>query len=205
LVISNVHQVDVGPYQVAISNSVGSALSDPASLALDSQPPLAGEDGLLVRQGQVGVVPTATLLLNDSDPESGLVAVTGVDAVSEQGATVRWVADQVSYTPTPTFVGSDAFGYTVADPQGLSSTGRVAVLVYAEALPGPNRLTIVPCAAGYRLNYVGTPGRACELRRSADLEQWEVLLRVTVPPHGVVEYIETRPPPAGSYYRALQP
>jgi hypothetical protein len=205
LVISNVRQADAGPYQVAISNSVGSTLSDPAVLALDNQPPVTGDDGLLVRQGQTGIVPVTSLLANDADPEHGNLVLSEVSSASDQGAIIELLSGQVSYTPAGQFVGSDRFLYTVADPEGLASTGRVEVLVYAGALPTSNELTILPATGGYRLRYHGTPGRGCEFRRSTDLQHWDPVLEVVIPPHGFVECLETNALTGGAYYRAVQP
>jgi len=205
LVISNARQTDVGPYHVSVSNSVGSTLSDLAVLALDNEPPIAGDDGLLVRQGQTGMVPVTSLLANDVDPERGNLVLTEVSSSSDQGATIELLAGEISYTPAGQFVGTDRFRYTVADPQDLTATGRVEVLVYAGTLPGSNQLTILPAPAGYRLRYHGTPGRTCEFRRSASLQQWETVFGVVIPPHGVAEYLETNALAGGAYYRAGQP
>lgn len=205
LVVSNVGTAHAGSYRVSVRNAVGSALSAAAVLTLDNQPPVAGDDGLLVPRGEAGVISVETLLANDSDPEGSLLLVTGVTALSEQGAAVRLVSDQVSYTPGPQFVGSDWFQYTLADAGGLPATGRVAVLVYTDALPGANQLALDPVAAGYRLRYVGTPGRECELLRSTDLGRWEVLLRAILPAHGVIEHIDASAPAGGAYYHAVQP
>jgi hypothetical protein len=92
----------------------------------------------------------------------------------------------------------------VAASGGLSAEGRVEVLVYSGTLPATNQLSIVPLTTGYRLRYCGAPARLCELQRSADLAHWNTLVETTIPPHGIVEYLESNPPVSGAYYRVRQ-
>ena len=204
LVVTNANAADVGAYQVLITNAVGWVMSASATLSLTNGPPVPGADGLLVLQGQQASVPDSTLLANDIDPGGQPLVLTAVSASSHFGATVTWSAGQVNYRPAPDFLGSDWFTYTVAASGGLSAEGRVEVLVYSGTLPATNQLSIVPLTTGYRLRYCGAPARLCELQRSADLAHWNTLVETTIPPHGIVEYLESNPPVSGAYYRVRQ-
>jgi hypothetical protein len=167
-------------------------------------PPVPGADGLLVRQGQQVSVPDSTLLANDVDPGGQPLVLAAVNASSHFGATVTRSAGQVNYQPAPNFIGSDWFTYTVAANGGRSAEGRVEVFVYSDALPAASQLSIVALTTGYRVRYRGTPARWFELQRSPDLAHWITLLETAIPPHGIVEYLESDRPVNGAYYRARQ-
>ena len=205
LVLTNAKAADLGDYQVVVTNSMGSAVSALANLSFSNQPPVAGTDGLLVPQGQATSVTVSTLLTNDQDPELGPLLLTSVSPTSQSGASVTWLAGQVTYQPVAGFLGSDWFTYTVADNGGETAQGRVDVLVYSGALPAMGRLTIAPQGATYRVRYCGPPAKTVQLQRSANLSTWETLLETLVPPHGIVEYPESTPPESGAYYRVRQP
>ncbi len=166
-------------------------------------PPIPGADGLLVQQGQLTSVPISTLLDNDIDPEGEALILSAASAVSHAGAAVSQSASQLNYQPLPGFLGSDWFTYTVQDSGGLPAQGRVEVLVYSGALPATNHLTIASLTNSYLLRYCGTPGRACQFQQSSDLAHWNTLAQIPIPSHGIVDYLETNPPPNGAYYRVM--
>jgi len=70
--------------------------------------------------------------------------------------------------------------------------------------PAPGLLTITPVGSRFCLLYHGAPGMVCEFSRSLDLLHWDILGEISIPPHGLVEYLEADPPNAGAYYRARQ-
>lgn len=220
VMVEKVHYLDHAPWP-EIADGAGSSLqrrtlsayaNEPTNwfastptLSLTNAPPVPGADGLLVRQGQPASVPGSTLLANDMDPGGQPLILTAVSAASHFGATVTRSAGQVNYQPASDFLGSDWFTYTVTDSGGLSADGRVEVLVYSGALPATSQLSIVLLTTGYRVRYCGTPARLCQLQWSADLAHWDTLVETTIPPHGIVEYLESNPPASGAYYRARQP
>ena len=153
-------------------NALGAAVSEPATLTLTNRPPTTVDDGILVPQGQTAFVSASLLTSNDSDPDGDAVRLISVSPLSEQGASVAVVSGQVRYQPPAAFQGADRFTYAVADPQGLASTGNVAVFVYAGPLPTLNRLTVVPESTVLRIRYSGGPGRTFEWQRSLDLRHW---------------------------------
>jgi hypothetical protein len=167
-------------------------------------PPVPGADGLLVPQGKPTSITVADLLANDSDPESGPLVLASVCPVSQSGAGVSEVAGQITYQPIAGFLGSDRFTYSVTDTAGLSAEGQVEVLVYSGQLPAAGRLNIARTGTTYRIQYRGTPGQSVELQRSSNLVDWDRVLGMVVPPHGIVERIEPTPPKTGAYYRIRQ-
>jgi len=169
-----------------------------------NQPPAARDDGFAAPQALLTAIAVSSLLANDTDPDGDSLTLSGVSPSSDHGAALSLAGGHVFYHPLPEFQGDDLFTYTIADSHGLSATGRVAVLVYSGSLPGPNHLIIALSSEGCHLRYAGTPGRACELQRSADLVQWTTLVSTPVPAHGYVEYLDNRPLTGGAYYRAAQ-
>ncbi|MDB5900935.1 MAG: thrombospondin, partial [Ramlibacter sp.] len=76
------------------------------------------------------VIPVATLLANDSDPDSGnVLTVTSVSTIS--GGTVSLASGNVTFTPALNFVGPASFSYTISDGAGGTDTAIVTVNVTA--------------------------------------------------------------------------
>jgi hypothetical protein len=74
-------------------------------------------------------VPVAiNVLANDSDPDADPLTITAVGAAGNGLAEITGSA--VTYTPTPSFVGTDVFTYTISDG-ALTATARVTVTVNA--------------------------------------------------------------------------
>lgn len=67
------------------------------------------------------------VLANDSDPTGNGLTISAVTAPAHGTATIT--GDQIQYTPSPGFNGSDSFSYTVTDSDGDASTAAVAVTV----------------------------------------------------------------------------
>ncbi len=85
-------------------------------------PPVAVDDSF-----ETNAATTFNVLLNDSDPESGALTVTGVGTPAH--GTAQVVDNQILYTPTADYVGSDTFTYTLSDPAANTDTGTVTVNV----------------------------------------------------------------------------
>jgi hypothetical protein len=80
--------------------------------------PVARADRASTTAGRAVVI---YVLINDSDPEGQQRSITAFDASSAQGGTVSCDA-ACGYSPPAAFSGTDTFGYTVADPAGLTAT-----------------------------------------------------------------------------------
>ena len=74
------------------------------------------------------------VLGNDADPDSDPLAVTALDTTGTLGSLVDNGDGTVDYTPPTGFSGEDSFGYTAADPGGLSDSALVTVSVGGTAL-----------------------------------------------------------------------
>ncbi len=107
--------------------------------------PTANPDSVATDEDTPISIPFATLLANDTDPDTGItnptppvLTITGVSPVSAQGASVQIMGGSVLYDPTVSSnlnalarkeVVVDTFTYTVTDPQGQSSNAVVSVTV----------------------------------------------------------------------------
>ncbi|MEJ5992767.1 Ig-like domain-containing protein, partial [Ramlibacter sp. PS3R-8] len=90
--------------------------------------PTAVADTVTTAEDTPVTMTVASLLANDTDPDSGdTLTVTGVGNPS--GGTVTLVAGNVTFTPDPDFTGPATFEYTISDGQGGTSTATVSVNV----------------------------------------------------------------------------
>lgn len=122
---------------------------------LTNRAPTAADDRVSTPQGR----PVAgDVLANDTDPDADPLAATPQDAATGHGHVVLAADGTFTYTPDPTFAGTDGFDYTVADPRGESDTAHVTVTVRPDvAGPGVDcaepsgawsaREVTIPCVA----------------------------------------------------------
>ncbi len=88
--------------------------------------PVANPDAVSVAAGGSVLIPVATLLANDTDPDGDLLSITGVAGASH--GVVSLLSGVVTYMPTAGYSGGDAFTYILSDG-GLTSIGTVNVTV----------------------------------------------------------------------------
>ncbi|MEO8497508.1 MAG: cadherin-like domain-containing protein [Planctomycetota bacterium] len=67
------------------------------------------------------------VLANDSDPDGDLLSLQSVTQGSH--GTVIQVGNQVRYTPSSNYTGTDAFTYSITDGQGGSDTATVSITI----------------------------------------------------------------------------
>ena len=70
---------------------------------------------------------TIYALGNDSDPDGDSLIITAVTQPAH--GTVSFTAASVTYTPDADYFGTDAFSYTIADPDGMMDTASVYVSI----------------------------------------------------------------------------
>jgi hypothetical protein len=100
--------------------------------------PIANPDVLATAQGQARTVTVATLLANDSDPDSDPLTFSFATAAAHGSVSV--VGTSLTYVPAGAFHGTDTFYYSITDDHGAGATAPVSVNVSAVNLP--------PVAAG---------------------------------------------------------
>ena len=170
-----------------------------------NNPPVAGTDYLGTLTGVPVFVTAARLMLNDSDPDGDVLAVSAVSPASVQGGVVTLTAGLVKYTPPGAFVGSDSFTYTLSDGFGGTSTGTVNVLV-ANALYELLRVVSVSVGSGgVTTVFAGQPGEQYQMQSNDSLiVPWtDIGAWIIADPAGNFQYTDPRTPqPAQRFYRA---
>ena len=73
---------------------------------------------------------------NDSDPDSDPLTVTAITQPTN-GTAVLATDGSVSYTPNPTFSGTDTFTYTISDGRGGLDTATITITVTPPPPPPP--------------------------------------------------------------------
>ncbi|MEJ5992764.1 tandem-95 repeat protein, partial [Ramlibacter sp. PS3R-8] len=123
-----------GSYEYTISDGQGGTST--ATVTVNVSPvqdaPAAGNDTVATAEDTPLTITPATLLGNDTDPDSG--DTLSISAVGNAvGGTVAIVAGNVVFTPTPDFNGAASFEYTVSDGNGGTDTAVVTVNVGTQA------------------------------------------------------------------------
>ncbi len=128
---------DVGVFpNIIISVSDGLATTSLPSFDLSvsnvNDPPIARDDEFITEEGEE--ILTASVLLNDSDPDNDTLSILSADIVSLEGGRVTHLGEgRFSYTPPESFSGQDSFVYVVADNKGETDQARVNLIVNASA------------------------------------------------------------------------
>jgi hypothetical protein len=94
-----------------------------------NSPPDAVNDAVTVAEDSGSNDLTATLLGNDTDPDSDTLTITSATAASH--GTVSVVAGVLTYTPNGDYNGSDTFNYTISDGHNHTDTASVTLTVSA--------------------------------------------------------------------------
>ncbi len=119
------HGADTFTYTVG-DDELSAAASVMVTVTAVNDAPVAADDVASVAEdGRV----TVAVLANDTDPDGDPLTIIGVGAAAHGSVSV--VGDTVRYAPAPDYHGADGFTYTVADPDGETSTAAVAVAVSA--------------------------------------------------------------------------
>lgn len=87
--------------------------------------PVAVDDAATLNEDSAATA--IEVLGNDSDPDEGLLTVTGVGTAGN--GTVSLEDGVISYAPNPDFSGTDSFTYTISAADGDTATATVVVTV----------------------------------------------------------------------------
>ncbi|MEZ4703554.1 MAG: kelch repeat-containing protein, partial [Rhodothermales bacterium] len=107
-------------------DTAGNALSSVESYSV-LPAPSAIDDALVLDED---VSASVNVLINDSDPLGGALAIGGFSQ-GAHGAVTKVNNSTLQYVPAPNYAGSDSFTYTAVNQSGISSTGTVSVTVRA--------------------------------------------------------------------------
>ena len=102
-----------------------------------NDPPVAHADAYTTNIETMLTVVAPGLLQNDTDPDNDTLAaalVTGPAHAAANGFTLN-ANGSFSYTPAPTYLGTDSFTYQVSDGHGGTATTVVTITVHANTDP----------------------------------------------------------------------
>ena len=102
--------------------------------SIGNQSPTANND---VAETPFNTPVTINVLANDSDPENGILTITGISDQPEHGTVTINPDGTITYTPDEGFEGDDYFSYVICDngtPQ-LCDTATVGVMVGGNPFP----------------------------------------------------------------------
>ncbi len=132
--------VDGFSYQVA--DSSGSVSQGTVTITVDpvDDPPVGVADNITADGGIASVLSHIALTANDANVDGDTLTITNFTQPSN-GSVFDNGDGTFTYIPAAGFSGVDSFVYTVADPDGNTSTAAVIVTVTAEqssVIPGPD-------------------------------------------------------------------
>lgn len=109
----------------------GSGATDTATVTVSvtevNDPPIARNDQFSVLQDTSGNI--LEVLANDTDADADVLTITDLGLPTDGGTVSVAGGNALSYTPAPSFVGTETFTYTVGDGRGGSSSASVSVTV----------------------------------------------------------------------------
>ena len=119
-------------FDYSICNSIGDCST--ATVTIDVLPILDTNDDVIATDESVPVI--IDVLVNDNDiPSLGTFTTTdptaGSIVINDNGTPNNPSDDVVTYTPNPSFVGTDSFTYTLCDDIGNCDTATVTIMVNA--------------------------------------------------------------------------
>ncbi|GAA4419068.1 midcut-by-XrtH protein [Acidovorax lacteus] len=100
-------------------------------VAPPNQAPVASDDTVSTSVNTPVLIPIATLLANDSDPDAEALELLSVQAA--QRGSVSIAGSNVQFTPESGYDGLASFTYTIKDPNAATSTATVTVRVVGTA------------------------------------------------------------------------
>lgn len=117
--------VGTDTFTYVVSDVHGFQSTGTVEVAVSSRPPVAVDDAAAAAEG---VAATLSPLANDSDPAGDVISLVSFTQPSH-GVVTAAGGNQVNYTATAGYVGSDSFTYTITDPYGNQATATVTVEV----------------------------------------------------------------------------
>ena len=114
-------------------------LGDSVTIALGNTPtsntsPVANDDSATTDEDSAITITAAQLLGNDTDADSDMLSITGIDTTGTLGTVSQNDDGSYSYNPNGAFealndgdLGSDSFTYTVSDGKGGTSSATVNI------------------------------------------------------------------------------
>ena len=152
--------------------------SNPASAGIASltvgsanQPPVAVDDTFTRHPDFMLTIPVATLLANDSDPDSDPLILQGFSAITTNGVPLTGDGTNIYYpaTNSPAVNVTDGFSYTNSDGLGGTATGFVVINVNTNPIFGDTTGPIVVNSSNVSVQLYGLPGFSYGIQRATNV------------------------------------
>jgi len=156
-------------YQTQMTEGGAYAIYNGVLLEALNALPVPGAKLIGALENQPVTVSTSELISLASDADGDVLSLTGVDAASTNGAVVTVNSGIITYTPVGGFVGTDAFGYTLSDGNGGTSTGTVQVAVVADDASYNTIQLAGLSASAMTFSYQGIPNESYALEQATNL------------------------------------
>jgi hypothetical protein len=175
-------------------------------LTISGAVPTARADVIVGRSGEPLKIAIADLIANDTDPDGGQLTLATFDATTGRGIPVTRSGAFLLLPELTTASSSDAFEYTVADPQGNKASARAVIRVLPDNTPSSNLLGLSVSDGMVHLRFAGIPGRRYRIEFSGSLitPQWFNLGSALVAPDGTATFTAPDVGIAG-FYRTVNP
>ncbi|MEI7728682.1 MAG: autotransporter-associated beta strand repeat-containing protein [Verrucomicrobiota bacterium] len=211
LTLTNVQKANEGYYSLVVTNPFGAAVTSQVAQLIVNRPPIATNQGATTLINVPLPIPEATLRTNSVDPDNDPITLVNVSTTSANGGEVVWnsTTQVITYTPVSGFTGNDEFNYTITDGRGGFASAIVAIHVSATPLPTLNHVSPpLPGTNGWvTFKFAGEPGQNYAYQRTTSLtiSGWTNVSEQVAPPHGILIFTDTNPPPGNAFYRAVKP
>lgn len=151
------------------------------------------------------VIPVATLLANDTDPDGDPLVFDGFDATGESGGTLVFTNAALVYSPPSAGAVPDRFHYRVRDGFGGTAEAVVSLTLASSGL-GRNLLGIRVVADGLEIRFLGIPGRQYAVQTTSNLlgGDWTTRATLRAGSSGQILFVDNSGEP-GRFYRTVQP
>ena len=173
---------------------------------LVNTPPMPGYHVAYVMQNEPLVLPVATLLANDNDPDGDPLNISQVSALSTNNGTAALVGStNVTYLPKPDYVGSDLITYKLGDPYTT-----VTATIYIHVLSGgdlTNSIIGITNLGGgtITITSAGIPGRTYWMLAATNLltsvSNWTTLSTNVANTNGLWQCTDPGATNAAGFYR----
>lgn len=195
-------------FRAVFTNSSGTVNSTSALLTVYARP-VANPDTISRLDTQTSLrVTAASLLANDTSPQSFPLTISAVGPAASGQASVSLSGSDVLYQAAQGFTGTDSFPYTISDGNGGTATGTVTVTISNSQSATVRTLDIQILGDGtLRVRYKGIPGIRYTVQSTESLApaNWQPRRTATADAAGNFEFIDSTPLPAARFYRATAP
>jgi hypothetical protein len=165
---------------------------------------VAGTPFIKVIGDEVSEIPARRFLIWCSDPDNDPLNLTAVTSPSAMGAIVTLETNQVSYAPSPGFLGNDTFGYSITDGNGGFALGSALILVEPRRLAAATMFPPITSPGALQLNFTGFAALGYTVERAEALDgPWTAIGNVLTDDNGSASFTDQNPPAGRAFYRIV--